>query len=56
MNVPVVAAWRPWTTTGGSVGGYVTQYARNFTFITVRGAGHMVPQVRTFIYMYTYSL
>ena len=42
MGIPVVSPWAPWTTTAGSVGGYVTQYAKNFTFITVRGAGHMV--------------
>ena len=46
MNYTVQKAWSPWTTRGGSVGGYVTQYVNNFTFITVRGAGHMVPQTQ----------
>ena len=38
--------WRPWTTDGAmDMGGYVTVYdtKQNFTFATVRGAGHMVP-------------
>ena len=38
--------WRPWTTDGGiDMGGYVTVYdtKQNFTFASVRGAGHMVP-------------
>ena len=43
MNYTTVKAWSPWTVTEtGSVGGYVTQYQHDFTFITVRGAGHMV--------------
>jgi hypothetical protein len=38
-------------TDADDVGGYVTQYAPpsgtgSFTFTTVRGSGHMVPQVR----------
>jgi len=43
----VEKAWHPWHYTnaaGPQVAGYVTQYAKNLTFITVRGAGHMVPQ------------
>jgi hypothetical protein len=46
--------WRPWIVNstggrkGGSVAGYVTDYelagVHNFTFLTVREAGHMVPQ------------
>jgi serine carboxypeptidase-like clade 2 len=40
-------AWRSWTTSVGQVGGYVTEYenptATNFTFVSVRNAGHMVP-------------
>jgi len=26
------------------VGGYAVNYAQDFTFVTVRGAGHMVPE------------
>ncbi|KAA0150533.1 hypothetical protein FNF27_03987 [Cafeteria roenbergensis] len=40
-------AWKSWTTAVGQVGGYTTEYvtptATNFTFVTVRNAGHMVP-------------
>jgi hypothetical protein len=36
--------WRPWTVDGKQqMGGYVTRYANNFDFLTVRGSGHMVP-------------
>lgn len=51
LGVPVAngssSSWRPWTTSVGQVGGYVTEYetstATNFTFVSVRNAGHMVP-------------
>ena len=35
-------AWRYWRH-GTQVGGYFTSYEHNFTFATVKGAGHMVP-------------
>ena len=36
--------WRPWTIDGcRRMGGYVTRYAGDFDFLTIRGAGHMVP-------------
>lgn len=36
--------WRPWTIDGCQrMGGYVTRYEGNFDFLTIRGAGHMVP-------------
>lgn len=34
--------WRYWRH-DEQVGGYVTRYEHNFTFATVKGAGHMVP-------------
>lgn len=45
LGIPVKEGWRQWTI-DGQVGGYVTEYDSNgFTFITVKGSGHMVPQV-----------
>lgn len=35
--------WAPWTDSTTQVGGYVVRYGPQFTFATVRGAGHMVP-------------
>ncbi|KAK1680719.1 hypothetical protein QYE76_041567 [Lolium multiflorum] len=42
LALPVTTSWRPWTAKE-EVGGYVQQYAGGFTFLSVRGAGHMVP-------------
>lgn len=37
--------WRPWTLDGKQrMGGYVTRYPGDFDFLTIRGAGHMVPE------------
>ena len=52
MNFPVADAWHPWMynltfegETTSQVGGYATRYAENdFTFITVRGGRHEVPE------------
>jgi len=36
--------WRPWTVDGcRQMGGYVERYEGGFDFLTIRGAGHMVP-------------
>jgi len=41
------ARWRPWTLDGRErMGGYVTQYEGDLTFLTIRGAGHMVPEYK----------
>lgn len=44
-------AWRQWTYKaekhgGEQVGGMVTEYAGPLYFVTVKGAGHMVPQFK----------
>ena len=47
-------AWRPWTAPGTmSVTGYATTFAPNFTFATIRDAGHMSPRYkpRELLYM-----
>ncbi|KAJ1396950.1 Serine carboxypeptidase, serine active site [Sesbania bispinosa] len=41
LKLPVDTTWRPWYS-GNEVGGYVVGY-KGLTFVTVRGAGHMVP-------------
>jgi carboxypeptidase C (cathepsin A) len=39
--------WRPWTVDGcRRMGGYVTRYHGNFDYLTIRGAGHMVPTIK----------
>jgi carboxypeptidase C (cathepsin A) len=39
-----ISHWRPWTIDGcQQMGGYVERYEGNFDFLTIRGAGHMVP-------------
>jgi serine carboxypeptidase-like clade 1 len=39
--------WRPWTLDGNkAVVGYVTEYQGDFSFATIRGSGHMVPQFK----------
>lgn len=39
--------WRPWTVDGcRRMGGYVTRYEGEFDFLTIRGAGHMVPSYK----------
>jgi len=47
QHFPVVEQWRPWVS-GGVPAGYVTTYGvaghANFTFVTVKDSGHMVPQ------------
>ena len=45
MNYTEKSGWAPWYVDGshGSyLGGYRVEYDHNFTFVTVRGAGHMV--------------
>eukprot|EP00537_Pseudo-nitzschia_pungens_P010310 CAMPEP_0172389194 /NCGR_PEP_ID=MMETSP1061-20121228/6161_1 /TAXON_ID=37318 /ORGANISM="Pseudo-nitzschia pungens, Strain cf. pungens" /LENGTH=636 /DNA_ID=CAMNT_0013119301 /DNA_START=333 /DNA_END=2243 /DNA_ORIENTATION=+ len=39
-----IGHWRPWTSDGcQKMGGYVERYEGSFDFLTIRGAGHMVP-------------
>jgi carboxypeptidase C (cathepsin A) len=47
MGLDEVEAWRPWTRDGKQkMGGYVTRYDGNFDYVTIRGSGHMVPELK----------
>lgn len=43
LNWEVEDEWRPWMHEG-QVAGYVETFKNDFTFITVHGSGHMVPE------------
>lgn len=44
QGLSLVESWRPWTLDGHKKQvGYTMQYQGNWTFATIRGAGHMVP-------------
>jgi len=47
MGLPLKAegAWHAWET-NEQVSGYATCYEKDFTFVTIKGAGHMVPQYK----------
>ena len=52
LGYPILEQWRPWTIDGKqAMAGYVQIFSTNdtkynFTYVTVRGAGHMVPQYK----------
>ena len=42
--------WRPWTLDGKQrMGGYAVEYPGDFTYATIRGAGHMVRRRCSFV-------
>lgn len=44
LGLAIQQDWRPWTLDGCKhVGGYVTRYEGGLDFLTIRGAGHLVP-------------
>jgi len=44
LGLTEIESWRPWTIDGcRRMGGYVQRYQGSFDFLTIRGAGHMVP-------------
>jgi len=47
LGITEAEEWRPWTTDQcRKMGGYVTRYEGGFDFLTIRGAGHMVPAIK----------
>jgi serine carboxypeptidase-like clade 1 len=46
MNYSTVKPWSSWLDADGQVGGYSTHYANNFSFVTIKGAGHMAAQIK----------
>ncbi|KAK9130318.1 hypothetical protein Sjap_010805 [Stephania japonica] len=44
LNLPIASPWHPWYM-DGQVGGWNQEF-RGLNFVTIRGAGHMVPQTR----------
>ncbi|XP_057961666.1 serine carboxypeptidase-like 20 [Malania oleifera] len=45
LGLEVVDEWRSWLS-GGQVAGYTQGYDQNLSFLTVKGAGHAVPQYK----------
>jgi len=45
LNFTTTSAWAQWEV-DGQVAGYLTNYVDNFQFITIKGAGHMVPEYK----------
>jgi len=47
LGLKEIEGWRPWTLDGKQrMGGYVTSYEGDFSFLTIRGSGHMVPEFK----------
>ncbi|KAL3523313.1 hypothetical protein ACH5RR_016147 [Cinchona calisaya] len=45
LGYKVVDQWRPWQS-NDQIAGYLQEYAHNLTFLTVKGAGHTVPEYK----------
>ncbi|KAL5566721.1 hypothetical protein UlMin_029885 [Ulmus minor] len=45
LGYKIVDQWRPWIS-NGQVAGYLQGYDHNLTFLTIKGAGHTVPEYK----------
>ncbi|KAL8171849.1 hypothetical protein V2J09_023653, partial [Rumex salicifolius] len=45
LGYKVVDTWRPWIV-NGQIAGYLQGYQNNLTFLTIKGAGHTVPEYK----------
>lgn len=47
QSIDMTQEWRPWTTDGKQrMGGYVASFGSNWSYLTIRGSGHMVPEYK----------
>ncbi|KAK7820599.1 serine carboxypeptidase-like 20 [Quercus suber] len=45
MGYKIVDEWRAWTS-NGQIAGFTQGYEKNLTFLTIKGAGHTVPEYK----------
>lgn len=45
VGYKIVDEWRPWTS-NNQIAGYLQGYENNLTFLTIKGAGHTVPEYK----------
>ncbi|CAH1417957.1 unnamed protein product [Lactuca virosa] len=45
IRYKVIDEWRSWKV-DGQIAGYIQGYDKNLTFLTVKGAGHRVPEYK----------
>ncbi|CAN6575285.1 unnamed protein product [Malus baccata var. baccata] len=46
LGYKIVDEWRPWLSSDNQVAGYLQGYANSLTFLTIKGAGHTVPEYK----------
>ncbi|KAI5382222.1 serine carboxypeptidase-like 20 [Lathyrus oleraceus] len=54
LGYKIVDEWRPWLI-NDQVAGFIQGYANNLTFLTIKGAGHTVPEYKPEEALYFYK-